>query len=115
MENEEEKICQELSAQGFRFSFSQEGHEIARARLYILRNDLHEKPFGFMEDVFVQEFVRGKGWGKKLIEVVREKAREMGCYKLIATSREERESVHILYKKFGFKQRGKEFRIDFEE
>lgn len=89
------------------------GKEIARAFLYLLKNDLHQKPFGFMEDVFVQEEFRGKGYGKKIVEALIEEARKKGCYKLICTSRPSRDKVHAWYKKLGFREQGFEFRIDF--
>ncbi len=45
----------ELLAIGKKLFIEENGVEIARAYLYFLKNDLHKKPFGFMEDVFVQE------------------------------------------------------------
>lgn len=91
------------------------GKDIARAFLYVMHNDLHERPFGLMEDVYVSEAGenRGKGIGTALVEQVVKTAREEGCYKLIATSRYSRERVHALYGKLGFYTQGKEFRIDF--
>lgn len=91
------------------------GRVVGRAYLYLIKNDLYSKPYGLLEDVFVEEEFRGQGIGKKLVEMVIEKARELGCYKLIATSRFERENVHRLYQNLGFKKHGFEFRIDFED
>ena len=42
-----------------------------------------------------------------------EEAKNQGCYKLICTSRNSKPRVHSLYEKIGFKDWGKEFRIDF--
>jgi GNAT superfamily N-acetyltransferase len=78
-----------------------------------LRNDLHNQPFGFMEDVYVAEEMHGQGLGASLVEKVIAMAKERGCYKLVATSRYPREKIHQLYIKLGFKDYGKEFRIDF--
>lgn len=89
-----------------------DGQKIGRAYLYILCNDLHQKPFGFLEDVYVDENYRGKGTGKKLVSEVIKKAKEKGCYKVICTSRYKKEKVHQFYEKFGFKDCGKEFRIN---
>jgi GNAT superfamily N-acetyltransferase len=105
---EDEKHCA-----GIRFSVEEDDKEIGRAYLYIMRNDLHSRPFGLMEDVFVDESCRGKGIGTKLVKRIIEKAKEMKCYKLIATSRYSRPKVHELYGKLGFKDYGKEFRINF--
>jgi ribosomal protein S18 acetylase RimI-like enzyme len=103
----------EIEAKGIRFSAEKEGREIARAYLYIMRNDLHEKPFGLMEDVYVDEAYRNVGYGVKVIRQLIEEAKQRGCYKLIATSRHSRTGVHDLYKRLGFKEQGLEFRIDF--
>ncbi len=46
---------EKLAAQGIRFSVSVNGAEVARAYLYLMHNDLHQEPFGLVEDVFVDE------------------------------------------------------------
>ena len=89
------------------------GKEIARAHLYIMHNNLHDRPFGFMEDVYVDESLRGQGFGTKLVDQIIQLAKENNCYKLIATSRHSRPKVHDLYLRLGFFDHGKEFRIDF--
>jgi GNAT superfamily N-acetyltransferase len=66
-----------------------------------------------MEDVYVEKNARGKGIGKKLVQEIIRTAREMNCYKLIATSRYNRKKVHFMYEKFGFYDQGIEFRMDF--
>jgi GNAT superfamily N-acetyltransferase len=96
----------------YKFEYIIEGKIIGRAFLFLVYNDLHPKPYGLLEDVFVEEKYRGKGIGKELVQKVIEKAKEIGCYKLIATSRFERENVHRLYENLGFKKWGYEFRID---
>ncbi len=99
---------------GIRFSVVIDGKEVGRAFLYILKNDLHERPFGLLEDMFVDPGFRGKGVAKELLEVVLSEA-EKACYKLIATSRNDgtRQSVHDWYTRLGFKDYGTEFRINF--
>jgi len=77
-----------------------------------MHNDLHNQPFGLMEDVYVDEAYRGQGVGSKLVKQVIELAKEANCYKLIATSRFSRPKVHELYQQLGFTQHGVEFRID---
>lgn len=80
----------------------------------MLRNDLHEVPFGLLEDVFVDPEARGHGIGPELVQAVIEEARAAHCYKLIATSRRERPAVHRMYERLGFRPHGTEFRIDLE-
>ena len=107
----EEKL---LQSNFYKFEYMIDGKRVGRAFLFIIYNDLHQKPYGLLEDVFVEEKYRGKGIGKELIKRVIEKAKELGCYKLIATSRFEREMVHKLYENLGFKKWGYEFRLDLE-
>lgn len=102
-----------INALGIKLYIEDGGREVARAYLYILKNDLHNEPFGFMEDVFVDENYRSQGLGTKIIKELIKLARQNKCYKLIGTSRQERPKVHRWYLNFGFKNRGKEFRIDF--
>lgn len=101
------------SAQGIRFSIKGEAGEIARAYLYVMTNDLHDAPFGLLEDVYVDESQRGNGLGTALVKEVIAAARDAGCYKLIATSRTSRSKVHELYERLGFDNHGVEFRMNF--
>src|SRR4051794_33514600 len=100
---------QPQAAKGIRFSISVDEKEIARAYLYVMYNDLHEAPFGLLEDVYVVEEFRGGGAGTKIVQEVAAAAREIGCYKLIATSRTSRAKVHALYQQLGFENHGFEF------
>jgi len=102
-----------ITGKGVKFYIKEGGKEIARAYLYLLTNDLHKEPFGLMEDVFVDESLRGQGIGTQLVNKVVEEAKKKKCYKLICTSRYQKPEVHRLYEKLGFKDHGKEFRIDF--
>ena len=109
-----ETKIEKISGEGFKFLISEEGKEVARARLYVLKNDLHPEPFGFIEDVYVQEDYQGKGYGTKIINLLIEKAKECKCYKLICTSRLTKPGIHSFYDKLGFKKYGYEFRINFK-
>jgi GNAT superfamily N-acetyltransferase len=103
---------EERPARGIRFSIRDDGGEVARAYLYVMSNDLHEEPFGLLEDVFVAESERGGGLGTLLVNEVIAAAREAGCYKLVATSRASRPKVHELYERLGFANYGIEFRLN---
>jgi len=103
-----------IQARGIRFAVEQGGKEVAHAYLYFMHNDLHETPFGLMEDVFVEEALRGQGVGTILVDQVIEAAKAEGCYKLIATSRASRPKVHDLYQRLGFEQYGIEFRMNLQ-
>jgi GNAT superfamily N-acetyltransferase len=103
---------EERPARGIRFSISNGDGEVARAYLYVMTNDLHDEPFGLLEDVYVAESERGGGLGTELVNEVIAAAREAGCYKLVATSRASRSKVHALYERLGFTNYGLEFRMD---
>jgi GNAT superfamily N-acetyltransferase len=106
--------CTVVQVQGFRFSVTRDGNEVGRAYLYLLNNDLHSKPFGLLEDVFVDPEYRGVGIARELITAVMTEAKK-NCYKLIATSRNDgtRTKVHEWYTRLGFVNYGTEFRISF--
>jgi GNAT superfamily N-acetyltransferase len=85
---------------------------VGRVYLYVIKNDLHKKPYGLMEDLYVDESIRGQGLGKKLLELIIAEAKKKKLYKLIGTSRLSRKNVHSFYQKYGFKKYGLEFRLD---
>lgn len=103
----------EVSASGIKFFIEEEGKEIGRGYLFLMHNDLHEEPFGLVEDVFVDEEYRGQKLGTQLVLAIIEAAKEHKCYKLLCTSRHSRPRVHEWYKKLDFKDHGVEFRMDF--
>ena len=99
--------------EGIRLFIHSDGKEAARAYLFVMWNSLHAAPFGLLEDVYVDESLRGQGLGTQIVNAVIAEAKAQGCYKLVATSRYTRPKVHELYERLGFKDHGKEFRIDF--
>jgi len=90
-----------------------DGKFIGRVSLFLIFNDLHKQPYGLLEDVFVEEEFRSDGYGTKLLKEAIEVAKEKGCYKLIGQSRHFKQKVHDFYLKLGFKDWGKNFRMDF--
>jgi len=91
-----------------------DGKIVGTAELVIKHNLTHGcKPYGFIENVVVDERYRGEGIGVKLVERCIKIAREKGCYKLVLTCREE---LVKWYGKFGFREFGeKALRLDLEE
>jgi len=100
-----------INAQGIRVSANDGDKEVGRVFLYVLKNDLRPRPFGYLEDLFVDANYRKQGIGTKLIEEAIRLAKTNKCYKIVATSRHESENVHRLYKKIGFEDFGKEFKM----
>lgn len=105
---------QEITGKGIRFSIERDGTEAARVYLYILNNSLHSEPFGLVEDLFVDEKYRSQGLARELVQAVIAKAKDLACYKLLATSRNDgtREAIHAWYGRLGFKDHGIEFRMN---
>jgi len=95
-----------------RFSLKDGGKEIGSAYLFILKNDYHTEPFGFLEYLIIDEAYRGQGLGADIIKEIIAEAKKQGCYKLISSSRYGRDKLHKWYEELGFKNYGLEFRIN---
>ena len=104
----------EVNALGKKIVLKEEGQIIARARIYLLYNDLHQKPYALLEDVYVEKEFQGKGYGAKIVQIAISEAKKNDCYKIIGTSRSARKKVHQFYQKLGFEDYGKEFRMNLE-
>lgn len=98
---------------GLKFTAEENGQIIGRVFLYVLKNDLHQERFGLMEDIFVEPAFRSRGIGGELVKAVIAEAKIQGCYKLICTSRRENSKAGVFYERFGLKNHGAEFRMDF--
>jgi len=108
---------QEFAMPAVKVIVKDNGKEIGRGFLYIMKNELHQqqdKPslVGYIEDVFLDETYRGQKLGEKIVQKIIEEAKKRGCYKLIGTSRYGRDKLHAYYESMGFKDHGKEFRLD---
>lgn len=85
---------------------------VGRVSLYVVKNNLHKRPYGYIEDLYVEEALRGQGYGKALLLTLIAEAKKKKLYKLVGTSRTFRTQIHSFYEKFGFKKYGFEFRMD---
>lgn len=56
----------------------------------------------WIEDVVVDEAMRGRGAGRKLVTAALEYARSVGAVRVALTSNERRRAAHALYEKIGF-------------
>lgn len=108
-----EIIREKKITKSIRVSVQKNGNEMAHAYLYLLKNDSHSQCIGYMEDVFVEEDCRGMGVGTKIIQELIKEAKRQRCYKLVGTSRDGRERTHALYRRLGFVEWGREFRMNF--
>ena len=62
------------------------------------------KPLLNIHDIYVDEFMRGHGVGKKLVQSVEEIAREKNCGKVTLEVRKDNLNARDLYKSQGFKE-----------
>ncbi len=108
---------QSVEVKEFKFSFvdPRTGQEVSRTSLVVGRNDLHNEPWGLIEDVFTEQAYEGMGLATKLVRIAEEKAKKLGCYKLILTSRFKKPKIHAWYKRLGFVKWGYEFRKDLKK
>jgi len=65
---------------------------------------------GHIEDVIVDQKIRGEGLGRKITNYLVEEAKKQGCYKTILNCSHKNIGF---YEKFGFKNNEVEMRIDF--
>jgi len=61
---------------------------------------------GWIEDVVVDESMRGQGIGKKLMEKLLEEARAKGLDEVLLFSADHRKAAMHLYEKIGFRPKG---------
>jgi GNAT superfamily N-acetyltransferase len=71
----------------------------------------HGAALAVVENLVVHPDCRGTGLGRYMMEHARERAREMGCYKLMLSSNLRREEAHAFYDALGFERHGYSFRI----
>lgn len=69
-----------------------------------------KKPFLVIEDVIVDEKVRGKGIGKKLIKAIEDFGKENNCVYGILVSSGFRKEAHKFYESLGFTEDVRGFR-----
>lgn len=106
---------EKVKSRGIKYFIKVDQREVGRAFLYLLWNDYRSKYFGFLEDVYVDENFRGQGHGKKLVKEVIKIAKQNSCYKIVATSRFNKNKVHSLYESLGFEKFGFEFKLYLEK
>jgi len=105
--------CFKYPAEFYRLVIFDEEKEVGRLFLYIIVNDSHDKPYGFIEDVWFNESDQGHGLATQLVQQAILKAKELHCRKIVG--RFDREQFQGFYKKFGFKKLGIAFEMILNE
>jgi ribosomal protein S18 acetylase RimI-like enzyme len=89
-----------------------DGTVIGTFALLVMDNLAHMgAPSAVVEDVCVDERLRGQGVGRSMMEFAMEFARQQGCYKLTLSSNLARGDAHAFYRSLGFEQHGLSFHV----
>ena len=80
------------------------GEFIGLINCFISFGTFAAKPFINVHDVVIKENHRGKGIGRKLLERITEKAKEMDCCKITLEVREDNIRAKYLYNSLGYKE-----------
>ena len=70
------------------------------------------KPSALVEDVVVDESLRGHGIGREMMLFAMEYCRARGCYKLALSSNLKRTEAHGFYETLGFRKHGFSYAVD---
>ncbi len=81
--------------------------------LLIMDNFAHlAEPSAIIEDVVVHKDWRGRRIGWRMMAFAMDVSREKGCYKMVLSSNQSRESAHRFYESMGFQRHGYSFTVD---
>ncbi len=106
----EDNILEEWMTDNYNFVALIDGEIVGTLTLHTQRKLIRDGGIsGFIEDVAVKEKYRGKNIGSMLVQKGIEKAREIGCYKIILSCFPERVSF---YEKNGFFKESITMRIE---
>lgn len=72
-------------------------------------------PSAIVEDVVVSAVHQSHGIGRRMMHFALDRAREVGCYKLMLSSNLKRERAHKFYEQLGFTRHGYSFRMDIPQ
>lgn len=94
----------------------EDGDRIAGSAVVIIVPNLsHQgRPYAIVENVIVDAWLRGAGYGELLMRHAIDLARAAGCYKIALTSNKRRPGAHRFYERLGFRAAHEGFRLDFD-
>jgi GNAT superfamily N-acetyltransferase len=92
------------------FVLEKDGRVVGTYALYVMPNLSHGgRPFAIVENVVVDDTLRGQGLGRLLMDHAETRARAAGCYKLALMSNVKRAPAHAFYQSIGFEPTHKGF------
>jgi len=83
------------------FVIAKDGHKVIGMGMVFMTPTFGEK-LGFVENIVVLDSYRGKGLGRKVMELLVAESKKAGVTRLDLTSHPERVAANELYKKLGF-------------
>lgn len=69
----------------------------------------YPKPIAELDELFVHPEYRKHGMGRKLMEIIEEKAKEQNCYLMYIESHYDHKAAHHFYESLGYKNYGYHF------
>ncbi len=78
------------------------------------RSTWSERPYCYLEDIFVAPSYRGRGIGRELISAVKDYAKKEGCARLHWVTHEDNKTAQILYDKIANKSGFIQYRVPLE-
>lgn len=92
-----------------------DGRAVGTFALLIMDNLAHlGAKSAILEEVVVEEGLRGMGVGKKMMDFANDLCRRKGCYKMAFSSNRNREAAHRFYESLGFIQHGFSYYITYD-
>jgi N-acetylglutamate synthase-like GNAT family acetyltransferase len=81
--------------------------------LLIMDNLAHlGMPSGIIEDVVVEDSVRGSGIGREMVHFAMQQCAEKGCYKMMLSTNTKRQRAHKFYENLGFEKHGFSYTVN---
>jgi len=69
-------------------------------------------PCGFVEDVAIDQTLRGRGYGRARMDFASDRCWDAGCFTLTLSSRLKPERAHRFYESLGYRKHGYSFFLD---
>lgn len=89
-------------------------NELAGLATFSIRTVVrYPRPISELDELFVLEKFREHGIGKKLMDIVEEKAKSLNCLNMFIESAYDRTTAHKFYESLGFKNEGFHFKKPF--
>ena len=90
------------------------GRVVGSLAILIMDNLAHcGAPSAILEDVVVDEGLRGRGIGRRMMAYADSLCREKGCYKMAFSSNRNREAAHRFYESLGFERHGYSYSVSY--